>query len=144
MTDLGILFEYLWQDNDMIELGVKARSACFQGRTQLSVGRDELSAVARHLADYPRNKEDVREVLLGDLAPNSFGGLQFSLRIIDMAGHAILTARLKGNRRDNLPLYEECTLVAPLEPAAIDTFLPALRLIEANLGGSAMLRIIPA
>lgn len=131
----GLRVQYLYHDNDILEVEVSAFNGRFAGVTALYVSRDELSQGALAMQGFPNAQSDERELTWGSFGSESAGGaVRLQIRCIDSALHVRASIQI-GNSDGT----ESAIVIAGLEPAAIDSFLPQLQQIEQRLSGEATL-----
>ena len=131
----GLRVRYLYHDNDILEVEVSAFNGRFAGAAPLYVGRDELSRSADAIRGFPASRSDEREFTWGAFGPESAGGAaRLHIRCIDSALHVQVSIQI-----EDADGMESALLMAGLEPAAIDNFVPQLRQIEEELNGEAIL-----
>jgi hypothetical protein len=134
-------FEYLWHDNDVLQVRISAWNGQFGGSSDVYVGLNELSEAAAKLEGFPRQLSDACELLFGAFGPEWVGG-GASMRFFcgDAAGHAFVEARIESDCTGSQKA-QSVVLSALIEPADIDTFIPELRRLEADRKGTARLKI---
>ena len=135
-----LVISYLYHDGDILQLRVRTWNGRFGGDTKLYVGRDGLNLVAKELRGFPSGKDDSRETVLGAFGPDSAGGaarLRFFCK--GGAGHAFAEIQIEADSPDES--RGECvTLLAAIEAAAMDVFIPELEVVGRTLSGTATLR----
>ena len=131
----GRRVQYLYHDNDILEFKVSAFNGQFAGAAALYVGRDELSRSADGIRGFPKSRSDEREFTWGAFGPKFAGGAaRFQIRCIDSALHVQASIRIEDANG-----LQSAVVIAALEPAAIDNFIPQLRQLEEELGGEVTL-----
>jgi hypothetical protein len=131
----GLRVRYLYHDDDILEVEVSAFNGRFAGSTALYIGRDELSLSANALRSFPNSRSDERDLTWGAFGPESAGGaLRLHFRCVDSALHVQVSAQIEDSEGT-----QSAVMLAVVEPAAIDSFIPELRRIERELGGDAIL-----
>jgi hypothetical protein len=131
----GLRVRYLYHDYDILEIEVSTFNGRFAGSTALYVGRDELSRSSDALRQFPNSRSDECDITWGAFGPESAGGaLRIQLRCIDSALHVQVSVQI-----EDAEGMQSAVVIADVEPAAIDNFIPALRQIEEVLNGDAVL-----
>ena len=121
----GIVVTPIWHDEHMIELYVEARSATFAGATSVYQNFGSLRGAAQRLAGFPRSPADRRELEWGSrTSKRRTGWARLSFFCGDLPGHAFVRVELEAERD---PGGESVTLLIPIEAAAVDRFVQALR-----------------
>jgi hypothetical protein len=139
----GLTVTYLWHDNDVIEVRVKAENEAFRGTADVYVGAGGLLNAAALLAGFPLNNLDKRELVLGAAGKEFAGGfVRLEFYCEDGAGHAAFRATIEGDH-DHRESAESAIIRVRFEPAALDAFLPQLGQVEEQRSGSASLMIAP-
>jgi hypothetical protein len=135
----GLRFEYLYHDNDIIEIRIVADNGPFRGTADAYIGRDALTDVAEGLKGFPKGSSDRREFELGGFGPTFAGGaVRLSFYTKDMAGHIVIEVTVEADNRQ-LDKAEHATVIADIEAAAIDQFMLELQSLEDKLEGAATL-----
>jgi hypothetical protein len=131
----GLRVRHLYHDNDILEVEVSAFNGRFAGSTALYIGRDELSLSADALQYFPSSQSDERNVTLGAFGLESAGGaLRLRFRCIDSALHVQVSIQIEDSEGK-----QSAVVIADVEPAAIDSFIPELQRIQEELSGDAIL-----
>lgn len=131
----GLRVRYLYHDNDILEVEVITSNGRFAGATALYIGRDELSLSADVLQHFPNSRSDERDVTWGAFGSESAGGaLRLQFQCIDSALHVQISAQI-----EDAEGMQSALVIADVEPAAIDSFIPQLRRIQEELCGDAIL-----
>lgn len=139
--NLGLTLTIVWFDDDLVELRVRADNGRFSGTTDAYADRDGLAELVGAFQGFPRSIEDRRESMLGTFdAGYAGGGARLILHCTDAAGHAVMEVQLRTGPRDQRGKAETVELVIPVEAAAIDEFVAALRRMPVEIGASASLR----
>ena len=136
----ALIISYAYHDVDILELQVSAWNGLFGGTTKLYIGRDELEKIVEAMKGFPLDPWDEREVILGAFGAKFAGGaarLRFYCK--DGAGHGMVEIQIERDHSGRT-VSESVTMIAPIEAASIDLFLPELDLIGRQLSGSAALR----
>jgi hypothetical protein len=138
----GLHLKYLYHDNDIIEVQVFVGNGRFCGTANVYVGIGQLSEAASLLQGFPQQSSDRREVIFGAFGRNyAGGGVRLRFYCKDSAGHAVVEATIEADHIGEEPA-ESAVVLANIEPASLDLFVPQLRLLEANFSGTASLRIL--
>jgi len=138
----GLHIKYLYHDNDIIEVEVFVGNGRFCGTARVYVGIGQLSEAGALLKGFPQRSSDIREVVLGAFGRDSAGGgvrLRFYCK--DLAGHAVVEATIEADHIGKGPA-ESAVVLADIEPASLDIFVPQLLLLDAELNGIASLKIL--
>jgi hypothetical protein len=126
--------EPVWQDTDMVEIEVAARSQFFAGGTKAYSTYDSLRQFAQALERFPQSRSDTQAFKTGTQLSSSAA---FSLSCRDSAGHIGVMVKIK-NEGENVQL--EFTA----EAAAIDRFQTALLELCKRESGTAELEGVDA
>lgn len=136
----GITLEAVWDDPDILEVVVSARSASFSGAASLYTSELELREAAAVLSQFPRSPSDSREVLIGSPGHLTGGeGLSMAFLCLDGAGHPAVHAKLRSGASCR-GIAEQVELLLPVEPAGIDDFVKEILLLAQTKKGKASLR----
>ncbi len=134
----GLKVQYRYHDNDILEVEVSASNGRFAGATALYVNRDELGRIADVTRGFPNSRSDERELTWGAFGSQFAGGAaRLHVRCIDSAMHVQVSIQI-----EDAVGMQSAVVIANLEPAAIDHFIPQLRRIEEKLGGEAALKFV--
>ena len=139
----GIEFTVIWADQDVSKLQVTCSNGSFSGSANIYIGHDALTTMAHTLSGFPSHSTDSRNFELGtfDLS-YAGGGIRMHFFCRDSVGHAAVDAKLRSAGCLALGEVESVALRIPIEAAAIDSFLPQLRELDANeLGATACLEM---
>jgi hypothetical protein len=126
----------VWDDPDLIECRVDAKSARFAGSALFYFTEEILREFAQRLAGFPvstsdsrsfatKNSEDGNSLVVSLSCYSGLGAAGASVQIID--------------REDT---REAAQIVFRVEPAALDVFAEELRLIASSRSGDATLRSV--
>jgi hypothetical protein len=134
-------FELLWNDNDLFEVRATAWTGTFGGSADIYVPIGGLSEAATQLSGFPRSPSDVRELSFGQFGPKYAGGA-ISLRFFceDSAGHAFVEAKIESEHVGKANA-QFASVRAPVEAAAVDTFVMHLQTLETERHGVAVLAV---
>jgi hypothetical protein len=106
------------------------------------VSSNQLSEAAETLQGFPRDSSDTRDILFGAFGANfAGGGVRQRFFCKDMAGHTVVEATIEADYQ-LAEITERATVIANIEPAAVDQFVVELRRLEIELSGTAALAII--
>ena len=131
----GLIVEYLYHDDDIVELRVSAANEVFAGSAAVYVARGELRQSAEFIRDFPTGRSDKREVVWGAFGTEFAGGAtRLLFDCIDGAMHSRISVQI-----EDADALQSALVRAVVEPAAVDTFLPQLLKIDEELGGRATL-----
>ena len=126
----GFKFEILYRDNDLVKIRVSARNNQFGGKADVYLGTGQLVDIATQLQGFPRGILDSREVLLGAFGTDSAGGgLRMRFRCMDSSGHVCVETEIESDR-DSAGRAQCAMLFVRTEPAAVDSFVDELRLLN--------------
>jgi hypothetical protein len=139
---LGVDFEIIWSDQDVVKYEVRCSNGFFSGATMLYSGHGGLTRAADALIGFPTNTADSRIVQLGTFDPTKAGGginLEFSC--VDSVGHAMALVKLRSAGCKSMGEAESVSLYIPIEANGIDSFVEQVRAIGNVQGGRAHLRM---
>ncbi|MDR3792207.1 MAG: hypothetical protein P4L03_02390 [Terracidiphilus sp.] len=135
--------DYLWHDEDVLQLKVAASNGLFSGSAQPYVSLGAAQEAAELLKGFPANSNDVREISFGTSGEKFAGGyvhLYFSCW--DQAGHAAVEMQFESKNESwpSLPgnpgyaALQTARFRAGIEASAIDRFVNDLKqfLLEKN------------
>jgi hypothetical protein len=126
--DVGLQFQVIYYDQDLIEVRVSAWNGSFGGSANIYFGMGELEQIAAGLRSFPINPADRRDIQIGD-SLSHLGGGSMRFYCVDGAGHAHLELKIN-SRRNNVGVVESVAMSLALEAAALDVFVEELH----NLG----------
>jgi len=134
----GFEIEIVWADEHMLEIGLRAGSGSFSGRTSCYAALNEAEKFADHLAGFPRDLTDVREYEFGGDLPGLLpGGASLRFKCADSSGHLTVTAEVwdksKRGGRESVSVHFSAV------PAQIDAFVAELRSMEPYVESAAFL-----
>jgi len=135
----ALILSYAYHDVDILELKVSVWNGSFGGGTKVYVGRTDLGDVVETLKGFPVNPRDEREVTLGMFGEKFAGGaarLRFYCK--DGAGHGMVEIQIEDDHAGGT-ITQSVRMIASIEAASIDSFLPELDLIGKQFSGSAAL-----
>ncbi len=141
--EIGLQFELIHRDNDLVEVRVSAWNGVFGGSSDVYVNKGEVCSIAEKLAGFPTSRSDVRDFTLGAFDPESAGGgVYMKFSCIDGLGHAHLEARIESGD-NSVGLRQSVILCLPIEASAVDSFVGELRGLEQTHNGMASLTGTP-
>ena len=137
----AIEFEVVWQDQDVIECGVRCSNGSFCGWAKVYLSHDDLPRMADDLNGFPRQTKDTRYFEIGAFNPqHAYGGIRMRFYCLDSVGHVGVEVKLRGHGCEALGEPESVALRIPIEAAAIDSFVKQLKGMEsAQIGTTACL-----
>jgi hypothetical protein len=137
--NIGLEFQEIWNDADMIEVRVSAWNGAFGGATRVYVGIGRLEEAAASLRGFPNNPFDTRDLTFKGLGTGHARG-DVSLRFFCLGGaaHAWMEARIESAYDLTRPA-QSVLLALPIEAAAIDVFVDQLHRLGATRSGVARL-----
>jgi hypothetical protein len=134
----GFEVEIVWVDENMLEIGLRAGSGRFSGRTSCYAGLNEAEKFADHLAGFPQDLADVREYEFGGDLPGLLpGGASLRFKCADSSGHLTVAVDVWDKSRPGG--RESVSVVFRSVPAQIDAFVAELRSMEPYVGSAAFL-----
>jgi hypothetical protein len=138
--EVGFELDVIWQDQDLLEVRVSAWNGSFGGVTALYVGNGQLEEIAKVLSGFPKDPSDVREIDLGKFGREFAGGAaSMKFYCADKAGHAYLKSKIESDS-ESAGVVQCAVISIPIEAAAVDSFVEALRQMERDRAGSALLK----
>jgi hypothetical protein len=136
---VGIEFQAIRFDNDLIELCVFGWNGSFGGTVALYEGIGDLEQAAEQLRGFPRNPTDGRELIFGNFDPKyAGGGVKMRFHCIGGAAHSHVEVTLLSGSQ-SAGTKQTALLSIPVEAAAIDTFVQELNALGVNRTGKAYL-----
>ncbi len=125
-------------DDDYLGLEVQVANGRFSGSARIFAGLDQLSEFAQAIAGFPASASDSRTYEFGSRELGSAGGyIKLVLRCVDSAGHAEVAAVVEDDSQHYSKAFAELTF--PVQAAALDFFVRALRRVEGAAAGEATL-----
>jgi len=81
----GFRFEFLWNDNDVFQLRIRAWNGNFGGTADVYVPIGAIAEAAEKLEGFPRHTSDKRDLQFGEFGPEWAGGAVVHVheRIVD-------------------------------------------------------------
>lgn len=138
--EVGINFQLIWHDNDVLNLRVSAWNGSFGGIAEIYEGIGDLENAASNLHGFPRNPSDKREVTFGNFDRDcAAGGIKLRFHCVDGAGHAFVEATIDAHY-DTGGTIQNVVLAMPVEAAAVDEFVRELQRLELDPSGTATLK----
>ena len=133
----GIELKVLYSDEYVTKLNVSAGNGVFSGESWVYEGG--LSEIADHLVGFPESPSGTRSILIGTFDPRcAGGGIQMRFHCIDGAAHAYDEVRIDSKYAVGGTI-QTVTLTVPVDAAAVDSFVVALRRLAAMRAGVARL-----
>ena len=127
--DHGLKIKLIYEDSDLLELSLSVSNREFAGKGDFYVGLDELAGLREAIRDFPRNSNDAREFIIGEMNPKSArGGIRLSFSCVGLAGRPHLVVEMitcNQPRRvdpEEMPA-QRVVLWEEIEPAAVDQFV---------------------
>jgi hypothetical protein len=137
---VGIEFQLIWHDNDVLNLRVLAWNGDFGGVVKIYEGVGNLHVVAAHLREFPNNPGDRREIVFGNFDRKcAEGGVSMRFHCVDGAGHAFVEVSVDSNFQRGGTI-QTAVPAMPVEAAAVDVFVRELERLESERSGTALLR----
>lgn len=129
-------------DDWLFGLDLRAWNERFTATTFIESGLGELGNLASCIAGFPARSEDERSFIFGTRdSVHSRGYCSLLFRAIDSAGHAVVDVAIEDAGPPGQPATGMRTARAefsvPVEPAAIDRFVLALRAVQRTEMGEA-------
>jgi len=138
--EVGIEFQLIWHDKDVLNLRVSAWNGDFGGVAEIYEGIGDLHVAASNLRGFPNDPGDRREIVLGNFDRKcAAGGVGMRFRCVDGAGHAYVETSVDSNFQRGGTI-QTVVLAMPVEAVAVDTFVRELELLESERSGTALLR----
>ena len=139
----GLRIEVIYSDPDLVELALTAGNGEFAARTELYESHTACSELAAALDAFPADAKDRRTHQFGTFKPGTGGGgARFELKQRDPHGHWLMMVHMRaGDPGDH---GDEATLSLSVEPAGVDLFIAAMRLVSTDVGSSAQLESVAA
>lgn len=139
-TEVGFQIDVIWQDEDLFEIRVSAWNGQFGGTAEIYMEIGGLEAFAKKLSAFPRNPEDMREIVLGSFGREFAGGaVSMKFYCADKAGHAYVESKIESGF-ESAGVVQFAIISMPVEAAAIDLFVSDLRRLETERYGTALLQ----
>ena len=138
--EVGIKFQMIWHDNDVLNLRASGWNGSFGGIAEIYEGIGDLEAAASNLHGFPINPSDKREVTFGNFDRKcAAGGIKLRFHCVDGAGHSFVEATIDANYETGGTI-QSVVLAMPVEAAAVDEFVRELQRLELDRSGTAILR----
>jgi hypothetical protein len=139
IMNIGLEFQEIWNDADMIGVRVSSWNGTFGGATRVYVGIGRLEQAAATLHGFPHAPSDSRELKFAGVGMGGApGGVGLRIYCIGGAAHAWLEARIE-SVYDLAGAPQSVVLSLPIEPAAVDLFVDQLHRAGASRSGIARL-----
>jgi len=139
--EIGIKFESIWSDIDVVEVRIAAWNGEFGGSADVYVEIGGILMAAAKLEGFPHNTADVCDLEFGSFGLKTAGGavtLRFHSR--GAVGRTFVETTIE-SAHDEFDHAQRAILFAPVEAAAIDSFVANLRILEERLHSVAFLRL---
>jgi hypothetical protein len=137
---IGIQFEVIYADNDLMQIRVSAWNGAFGGAADVYAGIGQIEEFAGKLKGFPNGFSDTREVILGAFGPQSAGGaVNMLFYCADRACHAYVDSKIESGP-DSTGKVQFVTCSLPVEAAAVDSFVEELFRLGVDRAGQAYLR----
>jgi hypothetical protein len=141
LLDVGIKLELIWMDDDVIQVRVQASNGRFAATANCYCDPDAFARLAQAARGFLSSSEDRRELEIGTFdARIAGGGANLVLRCVDRAGHAVADVTVRADPGMGGSPAETASFTVPVEPAAIDDFVAALRIMPLVVGAMVHLR----
>jgi hypothetical protein len=135
--EVGIEFQLIWHDNDVLNLRVSAWNGDFGGVAEIYEGVGDLHVAASNLRGFPNNPSDRREIVFDRKC--AAAGVSMRFHCVNGAGHAYVEASVDSNYQRGGTI-QTVVLAMPVEAAAVDIFVRELARLESDRSGTAFLR----
>jgi hypothetical protein len=126
----------VWFDDDLVELSLEVRSPDFSGRTTFYAAHDEAATFASHIDGFPSSPDDTREYQFGQAELTGYGRATVRLSCLDNRGHLLVHVTVFHRFG---AIEESATVGLTSVPAAVDSFVAQLRMMELRIGEGAVL-----
>jgi hypothetical protein len=135
----GIRLKVIWFDEveDLLEILFSCSNRFFSGQAKMYVSTARLSKFADAIGGFPFNPDDIRDFDLGTFESGHAGGVRLHFHCEDIAGHAVVDAKLRDAECKELGEVQSVALRIPIQAAGVDEFVKQLRQIQKTLGSSA-------
>lgn len=123
-----------------MEVRISAWTGTFGGTSEVYVGLGQLGESATKLQGFPRSLSDTRELEFGAFGRESAGGgVLMRFYCADKSGHTYVETKMESGYEFEGKV-QSVVLYMPIEPAAVDSFVAELRVLESKGSGTARLR----
>ena len=146
----GVTITVIWDDPDVVEVSVSARSEHFAGATHVYLAHGELKTIAESIHGFPVSALDERDVELGKFGrERAHGAARLKFYCVDASATARVEATLESpwsSRASSWPhddIAETVRVVMRIEAAGVDRFCSQLLVLDRETKGSANLSVIP-
>ena len=137
--NIGIRFQTIWYDQDVVKLRVSAWNGDFGGVADIYEGIGDLHKAATQLQGFPRNPSDTRELIFGTFDRKcAGGGVSMRFHCTDSAGHAHVETRIDSSVLSG-GTFQTVLLALPIEATAVDLFVRELQRMEEDRSSTAHL-----
>jgi len=139
--DSGFQFELLWNDEDVLQLRIRASNSRFGGTADVYVPIGGLAEAAAKLEGFPRNPSDQRELEFGAFGPKTAGGgVHMRFYCEGAAGRAFVETTMESDHKGERA--ETAHFLVAVEAGAVDVFVSELQRLEAERRGFARLNVL--
>src|SRR6266481_2168312 len=98
--EVGIEFQLIWHDNDVLNLRVSAWNGDFGGVAEIYEGVGDLHVAASNLRGFPNNPSDRREIVFGNFdRKRAAGGVSMRFHGVEGPRHANVDASVSSHYR---------------------------------------------
>jgi hypothetical protein len=146
----GLTITVIWDDPDIVEVSVAARSENFAGATRVYLAHGELKTIAESIQGFPVSALDERDVELGKFGrERAHGAARLKFYCVDASASARVEANLESawlSRVSSWPhddVAETTRVVMRIEAAGVDRFCSQLLVLDRETKGTASLSAIP-
>jgi hypothetical protein len=132
MVQHGITITVEWSDEDITEILISCSNGVFSGAALVYVSPDELLKMSEVLEGFPKTSNDKRELQLGTSDSYFAGGsASLTFHCTDSVGHSVVDFKIRADSHGlGVPGCAEFSV--PIEAAAVDSFVEALRVPRRN------------
>jgi hypothetical protein len=136
----GLEIELLWMDEHAAEYRLRAGNGRYAGEADFYDNHESFSRIASCFRGFPETADDQREIELGTFNPDhGGGGVHVRLSLVDRAGHAVASVRLRSETSDG----SSAEFSFQVDAAGIDRFVTHLDGLTAEVGSRANLGEAP-
>lgn len=138
--DSLISFEIVWQDDDLIQIGIVASNTRFSGFTKVYSSYDVLEEFANSIQGFPKKAED--RISFDFCKQDSFSSASFNFYCISGVGNSAAWIRMEANETDSYRKGEQqnVQLEVRFEALEVDLFVRGLKSIIENKSGKSTLK----
>ncbi|MEO6690377.1 MAG: hypothetical protein ABIS07_15765 [Dokdonella sp.] len=148
MDNHGVAITVIWDDPDVVEVSISARSENFAGSTRVYLAHGDLKALADTLRGFPVSALDERDVEFGKFGrERAHGAARLKFYSVDASANACVEATLETPwpRATSWPhgeVAETARIVVKIEAAGVDRFVSQLFAIDRETKGAAYLSAV--